>query len=64
MIFSCSHSRRTWPLSRINGKRVRTYVVCLDCGKEFTYSWEHMKVVKEDKRKPVKEQSVREAVCR
>jgi len=22
-----------------------TYVVCLDCGKEFPYSWEEMRVV-------------------
>ncbi|HKW25472.1 MAG TPA: hypothetical protein VJN48_06790 [Terriglobales bacterium] len=22
-----------------------TYVVCLDCGKEFSYDWEQMKVV-------------------
>ncbi|HJS99809.1 MAG TPA: hypothetical protein VJ756_12015 [Terriglobales bacterium] len=22
-----------------------TYVVCLDCGKEFAYDWEQMKVV-------------------
>jgi hypothetical protein len=23
-----------------------TYVVCLDCGKEFAYDWEEMRVVK------------------
>jgi hypothetical protein len=23
----------------------RTYVVCLDCGKEFPYDWEQMKMV-------------------
>ncbi len=25
-----------------------TYVVCLDCGKEFAYDWKQMKVVSPD----------------
>lgn len=37
MIFGCTHCRMTWPLSMVNGKRLPTYSVCLDCGKEFRY---------------------------
>ena len=48
-LFACSHQRTTFPLtpSRRNGSpasRHGTYVVCLDCGKEFAYNWEEMRV--------------------
>jgi len=38
-MFGCHHRKlsRVW-LRRINGKRAGHYVVCLDCGAEFTYS--------------------------
>lgn len=26
-------------------ERGNTYIVCLDCGKEFPYDWQRMKVV-------------------
>ncbi len=61
MIFGCSHIRYSWPLSRVSGQRVGTYVACLDCGKELPYSWEQMRVVKVDKRKPVREQRAKQA---
>jgi hypothetical protein len=32
---------RRSPAAAVTG----TYVVCLDCGKEFPYSWQEMKVV-------------------
>jgi hypothetical protein len=50
-LFSCSHRRTTFPLTP--GRRdaalavagsARTYVVCLDCGKEFAYDWAAMRV--------------------
>jgi hypothetical protein len=48
-LFGCSHSRTTFPLtpgsrgaSQAGGSR--TYVVCLDCGREFAYDWEEMRV--------------------
>lgn len=48
-LFGCSHKHCTFPItSRTNPARNHaegTYVVCLDCGKEFPYDWEHMKVV-------------------
>lgn len=51
-LFGCSHQRTTFPLTpgRKNGyaapgaSRKGTYVVCLDCGKEFAYNWETMRV--------------------
>jgi hypothetical protein len=52
-LFGCSHQRTTFPLTparRIAGNslsgtlRNGTYVVCLDCGKEFAYDWNEMRV--------------------
>jgi hypothetical protein len=52
-LFGCSHQRTTFPITargrRLLGARAaaasnRTYVVCLDCGKEFDYDWQSMRV--------------------
>lgn len=51
-LFACSHQRTTFPLtpSRRHGYQAPgasshgTYVVCLDCGKEFAYNWDEMRV--------------------
>ena len=49
-IFGCSHNRTTFPLtpsrkSRLaDGARSGTYIVCLDCGKEFDYNWKEMRI--------------------
>jgi len=50
-LFGCSHRRTTFPLTpgrkySAAGGPVRhgTYVVCLDCGKEFGYDWNEMRV--------------------
>lgn len=52
-LFGCSHRRTTFPLTPARkgvgiapastGRR-GTYVVCLDCGKEFGYDWEGMRI--------------------
>jgi hypothetical protein len=44
-LLGCSHQRTTFPLTpaRKNGIS-RTYVVCLDCGKEFAYNWAEMRI--------------------
>lgn len=49
-LFGCWHRRKTIPISPRLGpdRRTRpapfeTYVVCLDCGKEFPYSWKEMR---------------------
>jgi hypothetical protein len=52
MVFGCSHKRCSFPIT-VRGKLRRspaasvtgTYVVCLDCGQEFPYDWNQMKLV-------------------
>jgi hypothetical protein len=52
VMFGCWHKRYSFPITAKSGKRrspaaavTGTYVVCLDCGKEFPYDWQEMKVV-------------------
>ncbi|MGI9102335.1 MAG: hypothetical protein ACR2IF_07795 [Terriglobales bacterium] len=52
MFFGCWHKRYSFPITTKSGHRrseaasvTGTYVVCLDCGKEFPYDWQEMKVV-------------------
>jgi hypothetical protein len=50
VVFGCSHSRYSFPRT-VRGRRnsaaslTGTYVVCLDCGKEYAYDWDNMKVI-------------------
>ena len=52
-LFGCAHHRCTFPITAnkpgavtSDGKPSKTtYVVCLDCGKEFPYDWQQMKLV-------------------
>ncbi len=49
LLFRCSHHRLTRPLTPVSVKGVpqgKTYVVCLDCGKQFTYDLEEMRIGK------------------
>jgi hypothetical protein len=51
-LFGCRHSRYSFPVT-IRGSARRpqagaltgTYVVCLDCGKEFPYDWDEMRII-------------------
>jgi len=48
-LFGCSHRRTTFPLTPSRkmataSNRHGTYVVCLDCGREFRYDWKTMRV--------------------
>ncbi|HTD22781.1 MAG TPA: hypothetical protein VK738_09020 [Terriglobales bacterium] len=52
MLFGCWHKRYSFPITTRRGQHrseaaavTGTYVVCLDCGKEFPYDWREMKVV-------------------
>ena len=51
VLFGCSHRRTTFPITAKADPRsprvqkARTYVVCLDCGKEFQYDWHAMQMV-------------------
>jgi len=50
--FGCRHSRYSFPVT-VRGAARRpqaaaltgTYVACLDCGHEFPYDWQEMKVI-------------------
>ena len=51
-LFGCWHKNYSFPITTRRGQRrspaasvTGTYVVCLDCGKEFAYDWQEMKVV-------------------
>jgi hypothetical protein len=49
ILFRCSHRRLTSPLTPVSKKGVPhggTYVVCLDCGKQFSYDLQKMRVGK------------------
>ena len=50
--FGCWHSHYSFPITIRPGARrsqaaslTGTYVVCLDCGKEFAYDWKTMKLL-------------------
>lgn len=53
ILFGCWHSNYSFPITSKHGTRNKaarvtgTYVVCLDCGREFPYDWKAMKVVSE-----------------
>ncbi|MEO8595700.1 MAG: hypothetical protein ABI759_20440 [Candidatus Solibacter sp.] len=54
LIFRCRHKRLTRPLSRVTKPgepHAHTYVVCLDCGKQFEYDPETMRLGKAVDRK-------------
>jgi RNase P subunit RPR2 len=51
-VFGCRHVRYSFPITVRAGsrrtpqaQRTGTYVVCLDCGKEFRYDWHEMKIM-------------------
>jgi len=52
LVFGCRHARYSFPVT-IRGAAHRpqaaaltgTYVACLDCGREFPYDWQEMKVI-------------------
>ena len=50
-LFGCRHERCTFPITarsthpHAGQSASPTYIVCLDCGKEFAYDWQKMKVV-------------------
>jgi len=54
-VFGCWHTHYSFPMT-VRGtrqgcmpsERTGTYVVCLDCGKEFGYDWKQMRVVSPD----------------
>lgn len=54
LFFGCWHKNYSFPITSRSSQRRSsapavsgTYVVCLDCGKEFPYDWQTMKIVPE-----------------
>jgi hypothetical protein len=52
LLFGCRHSHYSFPVTIRKAARrpqaaalTGTYVACLDCGKEFPYDWQEMKVI-------------------
>jgi hypothetical protein len=49
LLFRCSHRHLTRPLTRVGetgGAEGASYVVCLDCGKQFAYDLQAMRIGK------------------
>ena len=56
-VFGCRHSRYSFPITIRAGSRrsataarTGTYVVCLDCGREFSYDWQEMRIAEPQSR--------------
>ena len=48
-LLGCHHRRLTWPTTPVRKPGApsgETSVVCLDCGKQFAYDWNHMRIGK------------------
>jgi len=59
VFFGCRHRNYSFPITTKSLRQrsdaaaaTGTYVVCLDCGQEFGYDWQRMKVVSRIARKP------------
>lgn len=57
VLFGCRHTHYSFPVTIRSGSHrpqaaalTGTYVVCLDCGREFAYDWQEMKVISSPKR--------------
>ena len=57
-MFGCRHSHYSFPITvragtrrAMTAGRIGTYVVCLDCGREFAYDWEEMKIAESQPKK-------------
>jgi hypothetical protein len=67
-VFGCWHSHYSFPMTVRAGSRrgaaaarTGTYVVCLDCGKEFSYDWQAMKVVEPQRKESARSLVTKEA---
>ena len=56
-LFGCWHKNISFPQTHKRGLRrsdaaeiTGTYVVCLDCGREFAYDWERMRIVAQNEK--------------
>jgi hypothetical protein len=68
VLFGCRHSRYSFPLTIRPGSRraavssrAGTYVVCLDCGREFSYDWQDMRIARSEPEKSARALVTKEA---
>ena len=61
LVFSCAHKRTSFPLTPRRSEsaspmaaRKGTYVVCLDCGKEFPYNWRELRIERPVRQHPAR----------
>jgi RNase P subunit RPR2 len=58
MWFVCRHKKTSFPITLSARARrragPRTYIVCLDCGKEMPYSWDEMRFLRRRERHALK----------
>ena len=65
-MFGCHHARYSFPITVRAGsrnavsQRPGTYVACLDCGKEFRYDWQEMKIIGSQEQRSLKQAQARE----
>jgi hypothetical protein len=67
-MFGCRHARYSFPITVRPGsrraqaaQRAGTYVACLDCGKEFRYDWQEMRIIGSPVRESVRALVTKEA---
>lgn len=67
-VFGCRHARYSFPITiRANSHRgtkaarTGTYVVCLDCGREFGYDWQEMRVAEQQPKEAARSLVTKEA---
>jgi hypothetical protein len=55
-LLGCRHARYSFPVTIRGARRPQaamltgTYVTCLECGREFSYDWQEMKVIRSPER--------------
>ena len=52
LLFRCAHRRLSRPITPRNVGEIssfETYVVCLECGKQFAYNWADGRTLKDDR---------------
>jgi hypothetical protein len=68
-LFKCRHKYFSFPMSPRGKQRTKaaaltgTYVVCLECGKEFPYDWQNMEIINEESLNSVAKSYWRRIMC-
>jgi len=68
VMFGCRHARYSFPITIRPGARrtmtpgsTGTYVVCLDCGREFAYDWQEMRIAESQPKETARSLVTKEA---